>query len=101
MLGREPSILDLTGASLGGTALAGKVFAPPPPQPTAPGTSALSAPGSEQPGGGGLPSDVNPSIATEGPQGRPDLTQLFAGLTARGQPNLSGVVSRMAPAVNQ
>jgi hypothetical protein len=40
-------------------------------------------------------------IATEGPNGRPDLQMLFAGLTGKGQPTLQAGVSRMNPVVGQ
>jgi hypothetical protein len=85
-----------------------RIFAPPPPPPPAPpGPQAgAEAPGTGAPGDGsapgfqdsGLPAGLQPGLATEGPQGRPDLQQFFAGLTSSGNPNLGSVVSRMAPA---
>lgn len=48
-------------------------------------------------GEGGLPAGLQANIATEGPGGRPDLQQFFAGLNSSGNPNLSAVVSRMNP----
>lgn len=86
--------------------VAAEVFAPPPPQP-APGESALSAPGPEQAGAGGTqpgqPGETPPGLglATEGPNARPDLQMMFAGLTARGKPNLGATVSRMNPVAGQ
>jgi hypothetical protein len=84
-----------------------EVFAPPPPP--APAGSAPGAPTSLDagPGGsaagaaGGSPSDLKQNIATEGPNGRPDLQMLFAGLTGTGQPNLQAGVSRMNPVAGQ
>jgi hypothetical protein len=85
-----------------------QIFAPPPPPPQAPqGPQAgAAAPGTGAPGDSGapgfqdtgLPAGLQPGLATEGPQGRPDLQQFFAGLTSSGNPNLGSVVSRMAPA---
>lgn len=72
---------------------------PPEPPPAAP--EAQQAPGAAGPEGfqqSGLPAGLQPGLATEGPQGRPDLMQLFGGLTSRGAPNVSATVSRMAPA---
>lgn len=82
--------------------VAAEVFKPAPPPP-APGVSDLSAPGSEQAGGGATPSgqQAPPGLATEGPNGRPDMNLLFAGLTAGGSPNLGSTVSRMNPVQNQ
>lgn len=83
-----------------------KALAPPPPPPgasTAPGATSgdtTSAPGGSPPGyeDSGLPSGLQPGLATEGPQGRPDLNTLFAGLSSSGNPNLQAGVSRMSPA---
>lgn len=72
---------------------------PPPPAPTAGGMPA----GPESAGGPagfedtGLPSGLEQGLATEGPQGRPDLQMLFAGLSGSGSPNLQAGVSRYAP----
>jgi len=74
---------------------------------TAPGVSSPgSPPGSDSAPGAtpegftqqGLPAGLQPGLATEGPGGRPDLVQMFAGLTSGGNPNLGGQVSRMSPA---
>lgn len=77
-----------------------EALAPEPPpqqaQPQQPGVDPNAQPGAP---GAPLPQGVRPEIATEGQGGRPDLTQLFAGLTSSGAPNLGAVVSRMAPAV--
>lgn len=81
------------------------VFAPPPPPPQVdPGTTADATAGAA-PGEGsasgfgpsGLPSSLTPGMATEGPNARPDLQQLFAGLSSAGNPVLQGGVSRFAP----
>ena len=71
-----------------------EVFAPPPqqPDPQAQGTQ------QPQPGGAAPPSDLKPNLATEGPNARPDLAQMFAGTTSAGAPNLGMVISRMRPA---
>lgn len=82
-------------------------LAPPPPPPGAAAPGAT--PGEEPaPGGGpqgfddqtGLPGGLQPGTATEGPQGRPDLQQFFAGLSSSGAPQLSGGVSRYNPVAN-
>lgn len=75
---------------------AAKAMTPPEPPPAAPGEP--QSPG--QPGGfneSGLPGELELGLATEGPQGRPDLSQMFAGLNSRGNPDLRAGVSRMAP----
>jgi hypothetical protein len=81
----------------------------PPPPPPAPPADALGAPGGGLGGGPtgagpkgfdsatGLPAQLQPGLATEGPQGRPDLNMLLAGLTAQGNPNLQANVSRLKP----
>jgi hypothetical protein len=78
------------------------LFAPPPAPPAQPGMPGQpGAPGDQGAAGfqsNGLPDGLQPGLATEGPQGRPDLQQFFAGLTAGGSPNLGSTVSRMAPA---
>jgi hypothetical protein len=80
-----------------------KVFAPqPPPAPPQGGVDpATGAPAGGVPGfqDSGLPAGLQPGLATEGPQGRPDIQQFFASMGSNGQANLSGGVSRMAPAV--
>jgi hypothetical protein len=79
-----------------------EVFAPEPPPP-APGSAEEAGeppagpPGSEQ--GGGPLSPQQASLATEGPNGRPDLSQLIAGMSGSGEPQLGARVSRMAPVV--
>lgn len=78
------------------------VLAPPKPPPGAPNPGAPSSgPGSDSAPGGftesGLPAGLQPGLATEGPGGRPDLQQFFAGLTSAGNPNLGSNVSRMKP----
>lgn len=77
----------------------------PPPGASSPGATSgdPSAPGGAPPGfdaASGLPGDLQSGLATEGPQGRPDLSQMFAGLGSNGAPQLSAGVSRMAPVVN-
>lgn len=74
-----------------------------PPEPP-PGASTPGLPGSESaPGGapqGGSP-DLGFGLANEGPNGRPDLQQMFAGLTGTGAPNLQAGISRMNPVAGQ
>ncbi|MEW2080138.1 hypothetical protein AB0941_42895 [Streptomyces sp. NPDC013433] len=83
----------------------------PPPEPpkeqAAPEQGIDPLTGQPTPGGGGeasgfnsdgLPGQMQLGQATEGPGGRPDLQQYFAGMSSSGQPNLGATVSRMAPA---
>ena len=82
-----------------------EVFAPEPPPP-APGEpqagadSGAAAPGSDA-GGGNPLSPQQAAIATEGPSGRPDLAQFFAGVGPTGDAQLAGRVSRMNPVQGQ
>lgn len=78
-----------------------KVFAPPEPPPAPPGAD---VPGGEPGAGGasgfgpeGLPANLSPNVATQGPGGRPSLQMLFAGLSGAGKPNIQAGVSRMLP----
>lgn len=80
-----------------------EVFAPePPPAPegsaTTPGAPGAEA-GGEASGFGpeGLPSQLGLDMATEGPNARPDLQILFAGMNASGNPVVQGGVSRYVP----
>lgn len=84
-----------------------KAMTPPEPPPgassPADATSAGSAPGGAPSGfddGSGLPATLKPGTATEGASGRPDLQQMFAGMSSSGQPNLQAGVSRFNPVVN-
>jgi hypothetical protein len=73
----------------------------PPPQAAAqapPGLPGGSAGGPEGFSESGLPGELQPGLALEGPQGRPDLQQFFAGLNGAGNPDLRAGVSRMSPA---
>lgn len=74
-----------------------------PPEPP-PGAAEEGGPpgaeGSAPPGGfndSGLPANMKPGLATKGPNGRPDLNMMFAGLTGGGNPNLQAGVSRYLP----
>jgi hypothetical protein len=86
-----------------------EALSPPKPPPGASTPGAGGAPGSESAPGGapagfqdsGLPGDMKTNLATEGPNGRPDLQQMFAGLTGSGAPNLQAGVSRMNPVAGQ
>lgn len=83
-----------------------KVFAPP--EPEAPEGSATTPGAPGEPGAGGaeeaggfgptgLPSQLAQGMATEGPNARPDLNMLFAGISSSGNPVMQGGVSRMRP----
>lgn len=84
------------------------VFAPKPPPP-APGTepgvasdTAPDAPGSDAGGGSPLaPDGLVAGSQSLGPNDRPDLSMLFAGLSSAGNPVLQGGVSRQNPAIGQ
>ena len=65
-----------------------------------PGTGSESASGAQGFERSGMPAGLKPGLATEGQGGRPDLQQLFAGMNARGNPQLTGGVSRMNPVMN-
>jgi len=75
----------------------------PPPSASTPGVEAIpgeeSALGGAPPGGGG--DAMGFGMANEGPNGRPDLQQMFAGLTGSGAPNLQAGISRMNPVAGQ
>lgn len=82
-----------------------KALAPPAPPPGAssPGGDATapadgSAPGGAPPGLGGIPPAAGPGGGDMPGQngGRPDISQLFAGLGSSGSPNLSATVKRQA-----
>jgi hypothetical protein len=83
-----------------------EVFAPKPPPP-APGnelaaaSESAPAPGSDAGGGPLTPDGLQGAIATEGPNGRPDLAQFFAGVGPQGEAQLGGQVSRMNPVQGQ
>lgn len=83
--------------------LLAEVFPPPPPpeeqQAQDPMAEMLSAEQQAQGsgGGGGLEGLRPGALATRGPGARPDMSMLFAGTNASGQPNLQAGVSRMIP----
>lgn len=81
------------------TAVSEALTPPPPPQsePITPEGETGGGSGVEGFTGEGLPAGLQPGAVLEGPGGRPDLQQFFAGLTSSGQPNLGTVVSRMKP----
>lgn len=74
------------------------VFAPPKQEPSQPAPQDQAAAG---PAGFGPESGLTPNLATEGPNARPDLQMMFAGITASGKPNLAATVSRMQPVAGQ
>lgn len=84
-----------------------KVFAPEPApaQPAAPSPeeqlAALMGGGAPPEGGGGGISSMaeNGAMPSKGPGDRPDLAQFFSGMSAAGNPVLTGGVSRMDPIV--
>lgn len=67
------------------------------PQQEAPAEDPLAA----MMGGGGGSSDLGFGLAAEGPNGRPDLAQMFAGLGSDGNAQLSAGVSRYNPVAGQ
>lgn len=69
----------------------------PEPRPGSPESQAEAGSGAQGFNDAGLPGDLQPGLATEGPGGRPDLNMLFAGMTSGGNPNLQAGVSRYAP----
>jgi hypothetical protein len=82
------------------------VFAPKPPPPAPGSEQAAVSDSAAAPGGAGGGSPLTPEglqqgLATEGPNGRPDLSQLFAGVGPNGQAQLGGQVSRMNPVQGQ
>jgi len=90
--------LQLKGKTVEDAAM--EAFAPQAPPPAPPGPEGATPSGEGGPPGfsdAGLPSGLQPGLAAEGPQGRPDLAQVFAGITQSGAANLSATTSRMAP----
>lgn len=82
-----------------------EVFAPPKPepqeqaQPVMPGEpGSVGTADASGFNAAGLPGSMKVGLATEGANGRPDLQQMFAGMSSNGRPQLSAGVSRMAPA---
>lgn len=89
-------------------ALIAEAFAPPEPPPgvESPDGGAAGAPGQAPPGGEGLPPGMGSDGLMEGvaagqagmgPGGRPDVQNLLAGLTGRGDAALSANVQRRTP----
>jgi hypothetical protein len=78
-----------------------EALTPPEPPPSASTPGAEAIPGSESALGGAPQSDIEFGLANEGPNGRPDLQQMFAGLTGTGAPNLQAGISRMNPVAGQ
>jgi hypothetical protein len=111
IIGQQAKFIMLLQKGLTVEEAAAKAMAPPEPPPGAssPGDATSqdgSASGGAQGGpqgfdqGTGLPGALKPGTALEGPQGRPDLSQMFAGLSASGKPNLTAGVSRFNPVAN-
>jgi hypothetical protein len=79
--------------------IAKKVWAPPEPEPASEGAVSPEDPLAALLGGGAsAPGGEEPLVPGQAREGRPDLASMFAGLTAGGQPNLSGSVQRQAVA---
>ena len=79
-----------------------KAFAPTPPPAQDPAALAAGGPagGGGPPSGfqgNGLPDGLTPGAATEGPNGRPDIASMFAGMTASGSPSLGASIVRKQP----
>ena len=99
---QQATFIDLLSKGKDVEVAALQAFAPPKPPPGA--SSASSAPGADSAPGGasgfndsGLPGQLKLGQATEGPNGRPDLSMMFAGLTSSGNPNLQAGISRQGP----
>jgi hypothetical protein len=105
-ISQQAKFIQLLGKGKSVEDAAQEALAPPPPPEPDPNAPA-GAPGSEAAAaaGGfsdaGLPGDIGVGLATEGPNGRPDLQQMFAGLTGSGAPNLQAGVSRYNPVAGQ
>jgi hypothetical protein len=104
IIAQQAEFITLMGKGKSVEEAASIVMAPPPPPPDA--APADAPPGADAGPGGppqgfdsasGMPAGLKPGIATEGPGGRPDIQQFFAGLTSAGAPNLGAYVSRMNP----
>lgn len=75
-----------------------EVFAPPEPEPQQQVVDQTGAPVEGGPGGGGLSSAAERgAMLAKGPGDRPDLMQMFAGMSSSGNAVLQGGVSRMDP----
>jgi len=101
VIAQQAKFIQLLGKGKSVEQAATEALTPPEPPPGAstpgmPGSE--SAPGGAPPGGGEA---LGFGLATEGPNGRPDLMQMMAGLGAGGAPNLSAGVSRMNPIAGQ
>lgn len=106
IISQQAKFIELLGKGKDVEAAATEALAPPKPPPGTPaGPAGPGAPSG--PGGtsgfqdSGLPGNLKDNLATEGPNGRPDLQQLFAGLSSSGNPNLQAGVSRMNPVAGQ
>jgi hypothetical protein len=84
------------------------IFPPPQPQPAeAPPGAEPASPGAPGEGGSGgvpgfnantgMPGNLTQGLATRGPGARPDMSLLFAGTNASGNPNMTAGVSRYIP----
>lgn len=106
IIAKQAKFIQLLGKGKDVETAATEALAPPKPPPGASSPGAPSPDGSAPGGEGGpagfndagLPGGLKPGLANEGPNGRPDLNMLFAGMTAAGNPNLQAGVSRMTPA---
>lgn len=109
IIAQQARFIELLGKGKTVEQAATLALKPPEPPPGASTPGAGGAPGSESAPGGappgfsssGLPGDIGSNLANEGPNGRPDLQQMFAGLTGSGAPNLQAGVSRMNPVAGQ
>jgi hypothetical protein len=114
IISQQATFIQLLGKGKDIEDAAVAAFAPPKPPKGAPSaTDASGLPGSQDDGSGGaggpqgfdsstgLPGQLSPNLATQGPNARPDLQSMFAGLGASGNPDLKAGVSRQQPVAGQ
>jgi hypothetical protein len=107
IIGQQAKFIELLGKGKSVETAAQEALAPPPPPPAPPESSDPLAAAAGGAGGAsgfndaGLPGDLGVGLASEGPNGRPDLQQMFAGLTGSGAPNLQAGISRYNPVAGQ
>lgn len=109
IIAQQAKFITLLGKGKSIEDAATEALTPPEPPPGASIPGAGGAPGSESASGGqppgfqdsGLPGDLSFGLSGEGPNGRPDLQQMFAGISPGGAPSLSAGVSRYNPVSGQ
>jgi hypothetical protein len=102
IIAQQAKFIQLLGKNRSVEDAATEALMPPEPPPGSPGSPEASGPGGASGfQDSGLPGELKTNLAIEGPNGRPDLQQMFAGLTGTGQPNLQAGVSRYQPVAGQ